>query len=848
MDPALWELLEAGNQSDEVAAIVRLEQPGIVPEGVRVISQFGNIATCRLRRGTILEVWADEAVASVKASRFLTPEPTVDIDLQEVWSESGRWVDTRRPPNIPETGQGVVIGVVDWGFDFAHPDFLNPDGSTRILALWDQRSRPHQIPPQPYGYGVVYTQADINQALQTSDPYKTLGYHPAEVDPNGEGTHGTHVASIAGGNGCSGGPVGVAPKANFVFVHMGTVAAQKRDNLGNSVALLEAVDFVAKTAGSCPWVINLSMGRHGEQHDGTTLVEQGLDAAVSRVPGCAIIQSAGNYYDRRIHTQGHMRPGESHTFTWHVDPADMTPNQLEVWYSGKDTFEIELRSPDRKLFETAQLGERVPLQQGDQVIGKLYHRRHEPNNHDHQIQIFLYTSAPPGDWQVTLIAKDVVDGRFHAWIERDVAVPGCQSHFDVEDAVNNCTTGTICNGFRTIAVGAYNLHSPTWEIARFSSCGPIRDGREKPDIVSPGVAILAARSAPRHPENGTHLLTRKSGTSMAAPHVAGTVALMFEAAKQPLDIADTRRLLLGNAQKPGADVDQSRFGNGYLDIEAAVNAARQFSKQPTQLRIHSQRPISQRSMTEVFGMYTDVSGIEDAVIDAIEQLDESIFSSDCCGELHQENGSTAFRETFAELTEQSNLESNWTDDLDNDWNELSDDGMVPDDECDHGESAIAHRLIDFAESILHATSDDAETLAAPGDLWSEMVARVGVQAEFAESTGAIFRSIPNPSLVFEAFSSDRYPALHQQLEQWFEVVAAPRMPISQPLEAGDILLRRIGETNLTHTALLASADIFEASALAASGWEMEAAGPLLCRSGRNRSHSPLHPSFLCPPH
>ncbi|PSB67774.1 hypothetical protein C7B61_04385, partial [filamentous cyanobacterium CCP1] len=509
---------------------------------------------------------------------------------------------------------------------------------------------------------------------------------------------------------------------------------------------------------------------------------------------------------------------EPRRFTWQVDPADITPNQLEVWYSGKDTFAVELRSPEGVLLQTAQLGEQFPLRQGDRVIGKLYHRPHEPNTHDHHIQIFLYPSAPEGNWQVTLIGKDIVDGRFHAWIERDVALPGCQSQFDAEDAIHYCTTGTICNGFRTIAVGAYNPHSPRWEIGRFSSAGPTRDGREKPDIVAPGVGILAARSAPRSRAD-TSPLTRKSGTSMAAPHVAGTIALMFEAAKRPLDIVETRQLLLGNAQKPAAEADLFRFGSGYLHIEDSVVAARQVQEQavlPTGRSRATQAPTRQHFLSfplEDTGMYTDVSDIHDAVMDIGEQ-DETIANSSNYDESNLAN----------ELEITLDFEQTWADELDNDWNELADDGTILDTDDELNEGTIAPVLIDFAESVLHADDLNPETLTPSVDLWTELISRIGVQAEFAESNGAIFRSLPSPSLVFEAFSSDRYPALHQQFDQWFDVVALPRSPVHQPLQSGDILLRRIGEANLTHTALLASGNLIEDAALWEGKWDAETAG------------------------
>jgi len=367
MDPELWELLE-GDSEDEIAAIVRLGQASVVPKGVRLVAQFGDIGTIRMKRGDIQEVRAQESVTSLKApepSGFgLAPDLELDrIEPAEGLSDAERWIYERRPPSLPETGRGVVCGVVDWGFDFAHLDFRQEDGRTRILALWDQRQPPSPRSPQPYGYGIVYTAEDINHALAAEDPYAALGYHPADADIGGR-THGTHVASIAAGNGRGCGLTGVAPGADLVFVHLSTWDRTELAKLGDCVTLLEAVHFIVRTADKRPWVINLSMGRHGEHHDGLTPAEQGLDAALRSAPGGCIVLSCGNYFHRRIHASGQLRPAEKRTLVWEIEDADIPPNKLEVWYEGRDVFDVEIRSPDGSISARAALGERASLNRG----------------------------------------------------------------------------------------------------------------------------------------------------------------------------------------------------------------------------------------------------------------------------------------------------------------------------------------------------------------------------------------------------------------------------------------------------------------------------------------------------
>ena len=151
MDPALHELL-IGPGDEEVAALIHLEAGASAPSGVTVVARLGSVASVRLRRAAIERTWEDESVVSLKAPRTfgLDPdpldgdegpeaEPPPDADLD----------DERRPPGLDATGRGVIVAVIDWGFDFAHPNFRNEDGTSRALAFWDQTSGGPS--PSPYG-------------------------------------------------------------------------------------------------------------------------------------------------------------------------------------------------------------------------------------------------------------------------------------------------------------------------------------------------------------------------------------------------------------------------------------------------------------------------------------------------------------------------------------------------------------------------------------------------------------------------------------------------------------------------------------------------------------------------
>jgi len=576
MDPALWELLETTADDDEVEAIIRLRDPRSGVPGVRIVARFGPIATCRLRSDAIVRTRADSNVLSLKASRVLGPEPQ-SIERRSLLTRAPLDGDLRRPFGVAPTGANVCVGAVDWGLDFDHPHFKFPDGTTRLLALFDQRKTAHVGTANPYGYGQIHNAAAINRALATDDPYGTLGYHPADADKDGSGAHGTFVMDVAAGNGSAGGPSGIAPNADLVFVHLSDRGTGGLSNLGDSVRILEAVDFVARTAGRKPWVINLSVGRHGGPHDGTTLAELALDYLIAESSGRAIVQSTGNYFDKACHASGRLAPGASHELTVVTSEDDVTPNELEVWYSGDDEFVVRLESPRGVRHPPVRLGEQADVVEEGRTVGRLYHRDRDPNNCDNHVELFLYPSAPAGAWVITIDALRVSKGQFHAWLERDELCPDCQARFLRANADSRTTTGTIANGRSTIVVGAYNGHSRTRELAPFSSAGPTRDGRRKPDIVAPGVQVLAARSAPRGSRRSPGLLARKSGTSFAAPHVAGAVALCLESTGHPPASEEIRAALLKTADRasPHRSIT-SRFGQGYLDIRRTIEAVPDF--------------------------------------------------------------------------------------------------------------------------------------------------------------------------------------------------------------------------------------------------------------------------------
>ncbi|HEY0441535.1 MAG TPA: S8 family serine peptidase, partial [Xanthobacteraceae bacterium] len=850
MDPALQELLEVGEPTDEVAVVVRLRDPGQVPASLRIVAPFGAIATARVQRLAVRQVWEDPGIISLKAPRWYATEygPVLDEADAEDIDETDS--DQRRPDDVAATGRGTVIGVVDWGCDFAHPDFVTEDGRSRLLALWDQRTLNGD--GNPYGYGRVHRTADLSAALKTDDPYAALGYHPG-ISDTGIGSHGTHVLSIAAGNGRGGGPVGLAPEADLIFVHLGAPGWDKLGPLGDSSNLLEAIHFVVAEAVGRPLVINMSIGRHAGEHRGTTLVEQALDWLVRSRPGTAVVQSTGNYFARNVHSSGRLRSGQTIELPFQVNPGDTTPNELEVWYSGGDVFGARLIGPDGAVAADAPLGGKDAVVTAGARTGTLYHRVRDPNNGDNHINLFQYRGAPSGTWRLLLRGIDVTDGRYHAWLERDPGCKACQALFPPSHAVSATTTGSICNGLLTISVGAYDGHDPARPLAPFSSSGPTRDGRVKPVLLAPGVKILAARS---HPKSGVAApLTRMSGTSMAAPHVAGTIALMFEAGG-PLDSVRLRQALFDSLVPIEAPdwSDRDRVGFGFLDTSAAVQHAAAFAAAPappamrTSATVQAGDAVAERNEPVAAEAPAGESAEHRPPALPSDGHDESLFGIEVAAPLPRE-----WTESETAAFESENATGS---------PELEERAMSCGERCKtcehcrhnpcetcpccHPQAATESVLETAAQSVDEAAAWEGQDEAwsahahdAPGETdegarhpvdAAEMLLDSGIHdptrflTESLSNTGRPWPEGCTPRGVFDDLTGRRGHGRRLDMERYFEIVGRPGRPLSEAPQPGDLVIRR-GDGGFAHVAMIAHPLLYREHDAASRGLVLEGPWP-----------------------
>ena len=488
-------------------------------------------------------------------------------------------------PNMALRGQEIVIGIVDEGCAFAHREFLVKRGSkysTRVLRLWDQSRAPTAVEVAlgwsasglPYGREIASEALNKAIAAHATEErvdeaavYAHVGYALAE--PSENATHGTMVMSIAAGNGSAlMGDRGVAPAADLIFVHLPPVEVDSNDAiLGSRIADAACYIFdCAQALGKRAAVVNISYGGYRGAHDGTNAVEQALDTLLA-VKNRAIVVAAGNGFDADCHAEATVANGVPFDLDWTIRAEDPTPNRIELWYDGTAVLEFALVMPDGTVLGPFGFVSAEPLvdPRGD-TIGQIDHTQKDPRNGDNCALIELRPTdpklasgtsvrAPPGRWKLRLTHAGASDVLVHAWIHRDdlgrVAARRQQSRFRREDAKPRCTIGDLASGKLTIAVGAFNVL--TGEVCRYSACGPTRASgaegeRPKPEVCAPaeedarGHGVLSAASGRAQPR-------RLNGTSAAAPHVAGLVALAFDHVRnqlqQDLDITKLRKALTG---------------------------------------------------------------------------------------------------------------------------------------------------------------------------------------------------------------------------------------------------------------------------------------------------------------
>ena len=427
------------------------------------------------------------------------------------------------------SGTGVIVAVIDSGIDYAHPDFRNADGTTRILDLWDQtipagsvadplseENAEQSFLEAPAGYflGTEFPQAVINRALEQTTERERYAVCPSR-DISG---HGTHVTGIAAGNGIAsqGRYRGVAYESPLLIVKLGTPGER---SFPRTTELMQAVDYCIRKAQEygMPVVLNLSFGNNYGSHSGNSLLESYLDD-MADYWRTSIITGSGNEGASAVHTAGTLRENVTEEVEVAVSGYEISLN-LQIWKNYADEIAVSLIHPDGSKAGPIQqiLGpQRFRLGNTDVL---LYYGEPSPYSPYQEIYFELLPAddfIDSGIWTIQLLPQKIAVGNYDMWLPAG-GVLNEGTGFVLPSVETTLTIPSTAA--RVITVGAYDGYFD--RAAAFSGRGYTRETNQvKPDLVAPGVDITSC--AP----GGGYVV--RSGTSMATPFVSGGAALLMQ--------------------------------------------------------------------------------------------------------------------------------------------------------------------------------------------------------------------------------------------------------------------------------------------------------------------------------
>lgn len=443
-------------------------------------------------------------------------------------------------------GSGVIMGIIDSGIDFNHPDFKDSNGNTRVQFLWDQNQSTGSTIPQPFNYGIEWTAAQINASVCTHNDLANYG-------------HGTHVTGTAAGNGLANGKhEGIASKADIIVVAINF-------NSNNSI-FSDAIQYIFNkaTAAGKPCVINASVGDYYGSHDATDLQSQLINNMLLAQNGRVLVAAAGNAGNIKYHVKTNLTTTDT-LFTWFSNNT----SDLYYWVYG-DTSDIKnvqfSIGVNRGNFN--DLG-RIPFQaynyalQGQKVDTLKYNNKrigivktNASINSSGVYELFYYIKADSINYKWRIESKG--NGKHDAWNFDliSTALPTSTFYPQMIHHVMPDTISTIVSGFQcsneVITVGNYinlnkwydvnNTLQTSAEVAgkikETSSGGPTRKNIIKPDVVATGANVFSAMALGMQSNLVTNLPSavaqgsmhvQGGGTSASAPVVAGLAALYLQA-------------------------------------------------------------------------------------------------------------------------------------------------------------------------------------------------------------------------------------------------------------------------------------------------------------------------------
>lgn len=507
---------------------------------------------------------ADNPPLSIKNYSY-NAIPGCYAPMDESALEASGILRLQNQPTLGLKGQGVLIGFLDSGIDYVSSVFRNSDGSTRIMAMWDQTDRSGR-PPEGFIYGSEYRDDQINRALNAPNPREM-------VPMTDEDGHGTYMASVAAGSEIPERDfVGAAPYSRiamvklkpakeylreFYFINRNATAYQEND-------IMAGVKYLSLLAQErhMPLVICVGLGTDLGGHVGLNPLSTLLNATALRNEH-AVVVAAGNEGNSRHHFMGELEEGESYENVEINVGSGVEGYYVEMWSQEPQRFLIDIISPT---------GERMPseyIRSGGREYKFLFEDTRVTVDYrivgllDGSQVIYIRFSKPTqGIWNIRVYQETEIAHIFHMWLPLEEFLTG--EVFFVRSSPD--TTLTVPAAVKVpMTVGAYNDRDNSLYLR--SGRGFAADGGIKPDFVAPGVEVFGA--AP-----GNMFVTR-SGTSAATAVTSGAVALMMEWGIVRGNYSTINNVEIKNALIRSADRDLRRtypdksYGWGRLNLYKA---------------------------------------------------------------------------------------------------------------------------------------------------------------------------------------------------------------------------------------------------------------------------------------
>ena len=526
--------------------------------GIRTM--MGNIATADIAINDIDNLIALSVIKRIELPLLLRKTDTVMKKMTMAYYVQNGTL----PLSTGYTGKNTVMGIIDDGFDFTHPDFNTADNKTRFLSIWNMDGT--NKPPAGFTYGTEWL-PDSLELYKLLFKKKQITNYEMELK-FGYSFHGTSVAGLAAGNN------GIATGADLIGVALTATA----DTLLRSDRILDAIKYIYSKADSAhkKCIINISLGiMEGGPHDGKTLLEKAIDNFCDEKPNLLICSSAGNNGNTWKHWGGFPIHKDSSFFffecavegsLYFTIPKQFT-NSLSLSFTDSKLGNLNQPniSKDSIIQQTAFvnigsiINSQIPLTletkfpRGNLSSSFTFSASHYNQDYDElvvKVKEYSSTNTTLDFHLYRFIWKG--DGVVHCWL------PFWNLHpvffFDANPLPNDSTYSHSDNNYTTVipshartilSSGAYNIRNcyvhmhkdvvsqyPKCNIAYFTSRGPTLDGRIKPDIITPGDNVMAPRR--RFDDYYEHHFIVDTntvafgGTSAASPITAGVAALIWE--------------------------------------------------------------------------------------------------------------------------------------------------------------------------------------------------------------------------------------------------------------------------------------------------------------------------------